>query len=260
MARKNIYGVCKLCLRPGKLCKSHYLGRVLYTLSRTSTEHPVIMTPKLVKTTPRQLWAHLLREPCEQLLNERGEKPVLGLFNGEDDSFPLLNRMELALPFRTEPKAIIYSGEAMGIDTEALAYYALGVLWKGSVHKWTTLKGQKSSVELGKYQEPIRRYLLGEPGLPDGLYVNVTVCVDYGSQITSYAPSKAVGSPYPMYSLLVRGLWFHVVATDENPKGLSDLCCIRSTKKLLFKADCSEPFLKAGRHIHKTAPVSAELR
>jgi hypothetical protein len=164
MARKNVYGVCKLCLKPGKLCRSHYLGRVLYALSRTSSEHPVIMTPKLVKTTPRQLWAHLLCEPCEQLLNERGEKPVLGLFNGADDNFPLLNRMGLALPFRTEPKAIIYSGEAIGIDTEALAYYAPSVLWKGFVHKWPTLKGQESSIDLGKYQERIVVTCSAQPG------------------------------------------------------------------------------------------------
>jgi len=61
-----------------------------------------------------------------------------------------------------------------------------------------------------------------------------------------------------MYSILVRGIWFHVITTDENPK-LSELCCVGSPKKVLFKADCTEPFLKAGRHIFKTATVSSEL-
>lgn len=236
------------------------MSRVLHTLSRTGNEHPVVMTPKLVKATPKQLWAHLLCERCEQLLNDGGEKPVLVLFNGADDDFPLLNRMNLALPLRAEPKAIIYSGVAMGIDTEPLAYYALSVLWKGSVHQWTTLKGQKSSIDLGKYQEPIRRYLLGEAGFPDGVYVILTVCIDLGSQGMVFAPSKTVGSQYPTISLLVRGLWFHVITSDDNPLGLSELCCVRSQRKMLFKADCTEPFLHAGRHIHETATVSAELR
>lgn len=57
--------------------------------------------------------------------------------------FPLLDRMNLALPFKTEEKHVIYSGEAMGIDTESLAYYVLSVLWKGSVHEWTTLNEQE---------------------------------------------------------------------------------------------------------------------
>jgi len=63
----------------------------------------------------------------------------------------------------------------MGIDTEPLAHYALRILWKGSVHMWRTLKGQKGSVDLG-FQEPICRYLIGDTGFPDGVYVVVTAC------------------------------------------------------------------------------------
>jgi hypothetical protein len=88
--------------------------------------------------------------------------------------------MELALPVTTEPTVITYSASAMGIDTAPLAYYALSILWKGSVHEWTTLKGQKSSVDLGKYQEPIRCFLIGDAGFPDGPYVIVTACTDIG--------------------------------------------------------------------------------
>ena len=76
----------------------------------------------------------------------------------------------------------------------------------------------------------------------------------------NFAPANAVRSTYPTYSLLVRGIWFHVVTTEDEPKGLSELCCVRSAKKVLFKADCTKPFLRAGRHIHKTATVSPELR
>src|SRR5579859_1201764 len=259
MAHKDIHGVCPLCLKPAKLCKSHYLSRVLHSLSRSGKEHPVVMTPQLVTATPRQLWAHLLCEPCEQLLNERGEKPVLPLLNDADDNFPLLNRMDLALPLKVEAKHIMYSGSAMGIDTEPLAYYALSILWKGSVHKWKTLNRQTSTVDLGPYREPIRGYLHGEAHFPDGVYVIVTVCVDHGSQGMNFAPSKVAGSRYPMYSILIRGLWFHVITTDQNTVGLSELCCVRSEKKVLFKEDCTERFLEAGRHIHKTAKVSSSL-
>jgi hypothetical protein len=153
-----------------------------------------------------------------------------------------------------------YSGRAMGIDTEALAYYALSVLWKGSVHKWQTLTGQESTVDLDKYQEPIRCYVAGEAGFPDGVYVVTTACTDRGSPGMCFAPSEVSGSRFPMFSLLVRGIWFHIITTDETPAGLSDLCCVRSVEKVLFKEDCLERFLEAGRHIHKTATISPELR
>lgn len=258
MARSNVYGKCALCRKQRKLCKSHYLGRVLHTLSRDQRGDPVVMTPKFVTTTPKQLWAHLLCSSCEKLLNEKGEKPVQALFNGAN-GFPLLNRMELALPFKVSRTVMTYSGLSMGIDTEPLAYYALSMLWKGAVHKWTTLKGQKSFIKLGKHRERIRRYLLGEAGFPEGIYVIVTACTDIGSQGMNFAPAKMAGTRFPMYSLLIRGIWFHIAVTEE-PVPVDNLCCYRSDRRVLHKADCSKEFLQAGRFIHKTATVSAKLR
>lgn len=280
MARKNVHGGCKLCQKQAKLCKSHYLGRVLHRMSFTGDEPPVVMTPKLVKVSPRQLWAHLLCEACEQRLNKRGEKPFLALCNDAHNNFRLLNLMEVAVPIKhsssvrvssagvifrdadgTFSESVVkYSGRAMGIDTEALAFYAGSVLWKGSIHNWKTFKGQESTVNLGKYQEPIRRWVAGETGFPDGVYVITTACTDRGSPGMCFAPSKVAGSWFPMYSILVRGIWFHVITTDETPAGLNDLCCVRSSEKALFKEDCLERFLEAGRHIHRTATVSPELR
>jgi hypothetical protein len=217
------------------------------------------MTPKLVIATPKQLWAHLLCESCERLLNDRGEKPVQKMFNGAT-SFPLLDRMNVALPFATAPTVTFYSGSAMGVDTETLAYYALSILWKGSVHKWTTLKGQKSSVSLGAHQEPIRRYLIGAAGFPDCVYVVVTACTDIGSRGTVFAPSLMAETMHSMHSLLVRGLWFHIALTDKPTPALDEVCCVRSGRRVLHKADCTEPFLQSGRRIHQTAVVSPELR
>jgi hypothetical protein len=154
------------------------------------------MTPKLIKATPKQLWAHLLCAGCERLLNDRGEKAVQALFNGAT-SLPLLDRMNLSLPLNAAPTVVTYSGSSMGVDTDPLAFYALSILWKGSVHKWTTLKGQKSSVDLGKYQEPIRRYLIGDAGFPDGVYVIATACTDIGSQGMTFAPSLVAESRFP---------------------------------------------------------------
>jgi hypothetical protein len=176
MAQKNVHGICKLCQKQAKICKSHYVGRVLHRMSFTGDEPPVVMTPKLVKVSPRQLWAHMLCEACEQRLNERGEKPFLALCNGADNNFRLLNLMEVAMPIKQSPRVRVslggllfrdfdgsfsesvvkYSGRKMGIDTEALAFYALSVLWKGSVHQWKTFQGQQSTVDLDKYQEPMR--------------------------------------------------------------------------------------------------------
>ena len=226
MARKSVRGVCKLCRKRRILCKSHYLGRALYALSRVNGENPVVMTPQLVTLSPRQMWAHLLCRECEERFCKCGEKPVMQLLNGKDQ-FPLLNRMQLALAVKKDGNAVTFSGAAMGIDTTPLAYFALSLVWRGAVHKWKTLKGQTTFVELGEYEEPIRRYLLGQAGFPDGVYVLVAACEDLGSQVTSYPPAKVTGGQYRHISLLTRGIWFvHRYAGKEFGRTL--LCPIRT--------------------------------
>jgi hypothetical protein len=59
-----------------------------------------------------------------------GETPVLKLLdNGR--GFSLLERMNLALTLKVEANTVSFSGSAMGIGTDALAYFSLGFLWKG---------------------------------------------------------------------------------------------------------------------------------
>jgi len=139
-----------------------------------------------------------------------------------------------------------------------MAYFALSLLWRGAAHKWKTLKDQTTSVELGEYEEPIRRYLLGETGIPDGVYVVVAVCTDRGSQVTNYVPSKVRGGKYRHFSILTRGIWFDIF-TDAAAGEISKLCCVRSERKVIHLTNCHKRFVHAGRHIHRTAKVAANL-
>lgn len=263
LAKKNVKGVCALCKKNKILCKSHYLGRALYELSREGSDHPVVMTPDSVMLTPRQIWAHLLCTACEKLFDEKGEKPTFKLINrgeGRAVDFSLLNRMKLALAIKRTNGSITYSGESMGIDTEALAYFALSLLWRGSAHKWKTSKGKTTSVDLGEYAEPIRRYLLGETGMPDGVYVLVGVCTDLGSQLLVLPPWQVSGAGYTMYSILVRGIWFHVIADKKAPNGTIDLCCVRSKQKVIHLENCEERFKRATEAFGKVENVDERLK
>jgi len=165
MARKSVRGVCKLCRKRRILCKSHYLGRALYALSRVNGENPVVMTPQLVTLSPRQMWAHLLCRECEERFCKCGEKPVMQLLNGKDQ-FPLLNRMQLALAVKKDGDAVTFSGTAMGIDTTPLAYFALSLVWRGAVHKWKTLKGQQHSWNLANTKSQSEGTYSAKPVFP----------------------------------------------------------------------------------------------
>jgi hypothetical protein len=258
MAKKNVRGICRLCRKRRLLCKSHYLGRAIQKLCREKGEDPVMMTPKVIMMTPRQLWAHLLCRDCEGRLNKYGETPVLKLLDN-GSGFPLLERMELSLELKIERGTVTFSGSAMGIHTDALAHFALGILWKGGVHKWNTVEGQTTSVKLGPFSEGIRTYLLGESGFPSGVFVLVAACEDKGSRGMVFAPTLVKESRNRMFSILVRGIWFHIITDKSAPAETKKLCCVQSEEKVLHLEDCSSRFLHAGRHIQKTARVAPNL-
>lgn len=90
--------------------------------------------------------------------------------------------MQRSCAVTDEGGVVTFSARDMGIDTEPFAHFGLGLLWKGAVRQWNTVEGQSTSVNLGPYDDSIRRYLLGETGLLDGVYVILAVCEDRGSR------------------------------------------------------------------------------
>lgn len=249
MAKKLKTGICALCLQDRVLCKSHYLGRAIHRLAGLNNDvGQIILTPKILAASPRHLVGHLLCGECEQRFNKLGEAPVLQLLN-RGDSFPLFERMKLALDIGRSGDATVFSGSDMGIDTTALAYFALSLAWRGSVRKWGTLKGQTTGISLGKYQQPIRSYLAGESTFPRDVSVTAAVCSDAGSQLMVNAPWLVeTDDKHLQIEILVRGLWFHVLAGTGVPDRYMSLCLMRSPKHPIFLANFSEQFLLMNKH------------
>ena len=259
MAKKKVRGVCRLCRKWKSLCKSHYLGAAIHRLGRQDGKDAVMMTPKLILETQRHLWAHLLCSDCEQRLNKFGETPVLRLLD-TGRWFSLLQRMLLVpTPVKVKDDVVTFSGEALGIDTDALAHFALGLLWKGAVHKWPTVAKQTTSINLAGYKDKIRKYLLGRTGLPTGIFVIVAACEDKGSRGMVYAPARFRGKRHRMFSILVRGIWFDVIVDKNAGAEWKALCCVQSDKKVLHLTDCHRRFMHAAGHIRKTAKVAPSL-
>jgi hypothetical protein len=259
MAKKKVRGICGLCQEDRDLCKSHYIGRAIQNLCSPPDEDPVLMTPKVILATQRQLWAHLLCQPCENLLNKFGETAVLKWLDN-NHGFPLLELMRRSRAIKNEGGVATFSGKDLGVDTDPFAHFSLGLLWKGSVHKWNTAEGQTTSINLGQYEDRIRRYLLGETGIPDGVYVVVAVCEDIGSRGMVFAPTRVIEARHQMFSILVRGLWFHVVVDERAQKETKDVCCVRSEKRVLHLENCDKRILHAYGHLHKTARISPNVR
>src|SRR5260370_259041 len=64
------------------------------------------------------------------------------------------------------------------IDAGKLAHFALGMVWKTSVTDWVGVDGYTRRLDLGPYEDPIRRYLLGDAPFPKHCFVHVYVWPD----------------------------------------------------------------------------------
>ena len=251
-------GVCKLCLEPKVLQESHLLGRAIYKMCREEGGDPVVMTPELVMSTSRQLKDFAFCWDCEQKFSRNGEEYVSRIVRRQD-SFPLLDRLNLAFPHRqSEMGHTVYSGLRAGIDVEKLAYYGLSVLWRSAVHPWRTLGEQTTTVKLGAHNEEIREYLAGDIAFPNDIAVVITVCRDLGSQHLAFTPSWYGKEDVSKYAILVRGIYFRVLlGADAQYFGV---CCMHSPLKNLFVEDCSKHSEAAFAAIHRNAKVARNVQ
>jgi hypothetical protein len=251
-----VVGQCPLCLQQRALKKSHYLGHALHLLSQENGE-AVLMTPERVQLTKKQLWAHLLCAACEDILG--ANESYAHQWINRKNQFRLLERMNLAMPVERTLHGLEFSGTDIGVSTERLAHFALGIFWRASTHSWKTLGLQTTSIGLEALAEPIRLYLRGEGPFPDGIALLMTVCTDHGSQGLVFAPSPMNGGIYPAFSLMVRGIKFTLV-TGNFPEEIRQACCVRSARKVIFMRNCAAASQHAFGHIHETAAVDTRLQ
>jgi len=248
-------GTCTLCREEYKeLRNSHLIAQGLYP------EEAVIMNPTIALITDKQIASPLLCDACEQRFNKYGECWMLRQVNNEKE-FPLLERLKLAIPVLSSRQFQFdaFSCRQTGIDSDQLAYFVLSVLWRASVKTWTFL-GQSIRVSLAGYEEPVRKYLLGETGFPAETVVHVTVCTDFGSQGSFHVPCGVPENPYATYALLTQGIYFRVLMGRNLPPDIRQLCCVTGAEKLIFMGSCEEKTLEAFGRLNATARVARNLR
>jgi hypothetical protein len=173
--------------------------------------------------------------------------------------FPLLDRLQVAIPLETLSEAVSFSGSATGIDTDKLAYFALSMIWRGAVHEWPLLLGGKSiKLDLGGHEEPIRRYLLGLTPFPDAAVV-VHVCNDMLSRQLMFEPFRCAENG-PSFEMLTLGVHFVVFLGSTITEQNRNLCCVKSKTKILFVRDCRQRLAQHFSPILKTSKRSKDIQ
>ncbi len=137
--------ICRLCQQERKLCHSHIVPELLYQ-PLYNDEHKFMgitgQGNKGWKPLPKGIREHLLCFDCEQLLNDKYEKPFM-----EQQSLP--DRIELD------------SAYTAVFNYPTIKLFNLSILFRASVSSLQSFRG----VNLGAHEERIRQMLLsGDTG------------------------------------------------------------------------------------------------
>ena len=133
--------VCPLCQTTKDLKdfrKSHFIPAGLYYSGKKAIQYGTRSGTGRLEREIRDL---LLCSTCEGLLDQGGESYVLSHIAAKVmDEFPLHRILSLALPRECYPDISRFSGDDLGIDMEKFAHFALGIVWRATIHELARLQ------------------------------------------------------------------------------------------------------------------------
>jgi hypothetical protein len=234
-------GTCKLCGTVGELRESHYMPKSAYKLiKRANKNAPVVLKKTVAIQKDEQIKDYVLCQSCEQRFSENGEKWVMQFCHRDGEGFKLKELIEASKPLLQDShKLRVYSAANIAeIDIEKLAYFAASILWRGSAHKWKSGRDQLNGLDLGtKYEEELRRYLLGQTTFPRNAVLWVSVIPSAELSNTLLVPTGEKKGSCWRYKFTIQGITFTFFLGNRIDKGIRSFCAYRSPEKFIFSGD-----------------------
>ena len=167
-------GTCRLCLTEDiEIRDSHLLPKNFYKATHGPGENPVYLRSDRTRETSKQTTAPLLADCCEQRFSGRGESwAALNLWR--DTGFPL--RDALAQVAGPEVKRFREcDAAAAGVDVNQLVCLGASIFWRAGVHHWKLPEAPARLINLGRYEDALRRFLLDQQPFPVEMVLMATV-------------------------------------------------------------------------------------
>lgn len=263
----TVEGRCGLCLETKQLLDSHFVPRALYKLLRSPAEanpHPIVVGPEVAMKTPKQASTFFLCSECEQRFNTGSEAWVLSHCWRSEKEFALQAALKAARPVHGSPTLAVYDADdVVDVDARRLVYFAASVFWRGAARKWGKIAGHAPvKLELGPYEEGLRKFLVGASDLPEHVVMIVTV-----SASTQAGKNEAVIFPWlkhheaaaRTYQFVIPGITLTMVVGKGIPSGVRSLCTWRSTRHRLYMSATMEDsnLRDMARLLSRARPVGA---
>lgn len=180
--------------------------------------------------TDYQVKEYFLCGDCENRLNKYGEGIVSSECHKGEGKFRLLEKIKAATPFATDgtEKWINPASDPTFYSKEYL-YFGASIIWRASAGKWSDgLDSYQNS--LGpKYQEQLRKFLVGESEFPDNVYLGVYADNDIEILPLISFPTVNKKSGYHHHTFYIPGIKFSFLI-GASVGGIKQLSATYRTK------------------------------
>jgi len=220
------------------------MPRSLYKKARSSgrkgNQDPLVVTTTGSRRSSHQITDYVLCHDCEERFNKNGENYVMTIVTRQDLRFPLLEMLSAIPPKQRGAGWVAYSAaDTPTIDREKLAYFAISVFWRASVHTWEQENGKLVSIDLGKkYNEEIRKYLMGETAIPKAAVMSIAVCTDRESHRSFFMPSTNRKTKDGTVGFGARGLMFFLRVSNRHAPWQERISMINNPNGWIAAYDC----------------------
>jgi hypothetical protein len=259
-------GICAFCQQSRDLRNSHLVPKALYRLTRArgghSNPHPVIVTSRGRRQTSFQAIRPLLCADCEQRFDHQGEDWVMRHCYRGYGRLRLRELLRQSLRLQSDENFTIYSASSVpGVSIEKPVYFCISVFWRASVCDWESSGEKYRAISLGtKYQEQIRKYLLGIAELPQSASILVLASALKTPALVFNFPDTIRVESRHCHSLHIPGLTFQLSLGGQLEPGTIESCIMRSSFHPIFECKHGDARIQRGifRNMGKIAPPWAE--
>jgi len=251
-------GQCKLCSQTKKLQKSHYLPQGIYKRLRDENcenPNPWEISKGTAVQTSKQQCEFLLCSECERLFSENGENWVLRNCLQLNTKFPIASILASKAPdVRTGLTKVYYAKNIPQINVSALAYFAVSIFWRGSIHNWNC--DGSIPIKFGPFQEQFRQYLLHLNTFPLNCSLWVVVREGKETDCVTFTPVTERQGNWHVHKFTMPGLIFMLLVGKMIPDNVRKMCIIHGDKNPIFVTSIIEPLIvqEAAKMINALPP------
>jgi len=149
-------------------------------------------------------------------------------------------------------------GKNSYIDVPKLSHFAMGVVWKASVHSWAGDR-KMPMIELGPYGDRVRHFLLGTGRFPAHMSLHVMVAPKDHALVTIGQPYRGRAKAYRNFAFYVPGIQFVLYVGRQITDAIKQLCFYGNPSHPIVVYDTSERFFNIMREMARTAHKSKRI-